>query len=119
MNLDIIKKTKTKAIEMIDKNNIEFMKFKTTNCKIPNDNILKIASKISIKTNKPINYQFYNDSLNGLVSIIFNNETYDYKIYKNDNEMTSKKINAHKVFDCYLFETHNYIYIISIKVSFR
>jgi hypothetical protein len=78
---------------------------------LPNDKVLQQATKLSLKTKKPICFYFYIDSLKGKISIVSDGE--DRIIFKNEDEHTSPILNTYKSENCYIIVTENTIYILS------
>ena len=59
---------------------------------LPTDKTLQQATKLSLKTKKPICFYFYIDSLKGKISIV--NDGDDRIIFKSEDEHTSPIINT-------------------------
>jgi hypothetical protein len=78
---------------------------------LPSEKTLMQATKLSIKTKKPICFYFYIDSLKNKIKIVSDGE--DRIIFKNDDEHTSPIINTYKSENCYIIVTENTIYILS------
>ena len=78
---------------------------------IPCPETLQQACKLSIKTQKPMCFYFYVDSLKGNCSICSDGE--DKIIFKNSEEHTSPILNTYKCDSEYIIITDNTVYIIS------
>jgi len=78
---------------------------------LPTDKTLQQATKLSLKTKKPICFYFYIDSLKGKIKIA--NDGEDRIIYKSDDEYTSPILNTYKSDHSYIVVTENTIYILS------
>ena len=78
---------------------------------LPSDKTLQQATKLALKTKKPVCFYFYLDSLKGKISIISDGE--DRIIFKNEDEHTSPILNTYKSENCYIVVTENTIYILS------
>jgi hypothetical protein len=75
------------------------------------------ATKLSLKTKKPICFYFYIDSLKDKITIITDGE--DRIIFKNDDEHTSPIINTYKSDNSFIIVTENTIYILSANTKVR
>lgn len=84
---------------------------------LPTDKTLQQATKLSLKTKKPICFYFYIDSLKGKISII--NDGEDRIIFKNEDEHTSPIINTYKSDHSFIVVTENTIYILSSETQVR
>ena len=84
---------------------------------IPCAETLQQACKLSIKTQKPMCFYFYVDSLKGNICIATNDD--EKIIFKNNDEHTSPIQNTYKVNDEYLVVTENTIYVISAKTQIK
>jgi hypothetical protein len=84
---------------------------------LPSDKTLQQATKLSLKTKKPICFYFYIDSLKGKISIV--NDGEDRIIFKNEDEHTSPIINTYKSESSYIIVTENTIYILSADTPVR
>lgn len=78
---------------------------------LPTDKTLQQATKLSLKTKKPICFYFYIDSLKGKIKIVCDGE--DRLVYKSDDEYTSPILNTYKSDNSYIVVTENTIYILS------
>ena len=78
---------------------------------LPTEKTLLQATKLSLKTKKPICFYFYIDSLKGKISIVTDGE--DRIIFKSDEEHTSPILNTYKSDTSYIVVTENTIYILS------
>lgn len=84
---------------------------------LPTDKTLQQATKLSLKTKKPVCFYFYIDSLKGRISIVSDGE--DRIIYKNEDEHTSPIINTYKSDTSFIVVTENTIYILSADTQVR
>ena len=84
---------------------------------LPSDKTLQQATKLSLKTKKPICFYFYLESLRGRISIVSDGE--DRIIFKNEDEHTSPILNTYKSDNCYIVVTENTIYILSSQTQVR
>jgi len=84
---------------------------------LPTEKTLLQATKLSLKTKKPICFYFYIDSLKGKISIVTDGE--DRIIFKSDDEHTSPILNTYKSDNCYIVVTENTIYILSSDTQVR
>ena len=84
---------------------------------LPSDKTLQQATKLSLKTKKPICFYFYIDSLKGKISIV--NDGEDRIIFKSEDEHTSPIINTYKSDSSYIIVTENTIYILSAETPVR
>lgn len=80
---------------------------------LPSDKTLQQATKLALKTKKPVCFYFYLDSVKGKISIISDGE--DRIIFKNEDEHTSPILNTYKSENCYIVVTENTIYILSTE----
>ena len=83
------------------------------NLVLPTDKTLQQATKLSLKTKKPICFYFYIDSLKNKIKIQSENNGEDRIIYKSDEEYTSPILNTYKSDHSYIVVTENTIYILS------
>jgi hypothetical protein len=80
----------------------------------PSSNALMQSAKLSIKLEKPIDYYFYRDSVNGLIQIKKGAD--DRRIiYKNDDEYSSSICRIHTSDYSYIVVTNNSIYLLDIN----
>ena len=84
---------------------------------LPTEKTLLQATKLALKTKKPVCFYFYIDSLKGKISIVTDGE--DRIIFKSDDEHTSPILNTYKSENCYIVVTENTIYIISSETQVR
>jgi hypothetical protein len=84
---------------------------------LPTEKTLLQATKLSLKTKKPICFYFYIDSLKGKISIVTDGE--DRIIFKSDDEHTSPILNTYKSDTSYIVVTENTIYILSAETPVR
>lgn len=89
----------------------------TSQLVLPTDKTLQQATKLSLKTKKPICFYFYIDSLRGKISII--NDGEDRIIFKSEDEHTSPIINTYRSDSSYIIVTENTIYILSAETPVR
>ena len=89
----------------------------TPSLTLPSEKTLLQATKLSLKTKKPICFYFYIDSLKGKITIVSDGE--DRVIFKNEDEHTSPIINTYKSENCYIIVTENTIYIVSAETQVR
>lgn len=78
---------------------------------LPSEKTLMQATKLALKTKKPICFYFYLDSLKGKITIVSDGE--DRIIFKNEDEHTSPILNTYKSENCFIIVTENTIYIVS------
>lgn len=83
---------------------------------IPSDNTLVSAAKLSIKYDKPILLDYYNDSINNKACIGLCNNN-DKVIIKSKDEYTSPIQNIFKVNNDYIGVTENSVYILSVNIK--
>jgi hypothetical protein len=84
---------------------------------LPTDKTLQQATKLALKTKKPVCFYFYIDSLKGNISIRTDGE--DRIIFKSEDEHTSPIINTYKSDNCFIVVTENTIYILSADTQVR
>ena len=84
---------------------------------LPSEKTLLQATKLALKTKKPMCFYFYIDSLKGKITIVSDGE--DRVIFKNEDEHTSPILNTYKSENCYIVVTENTIYIISSETQVR
>ena len=84
---------------------------------LPSEKTLLQATKLALKTKKPVCFYFYIDSLKGKITIVSDGE--DRVIFKNEDEHTSPILNTYKSENCYIVVTENTIYIISSETQVR
>ena len=84
---------------------------------IPSPDTLTQACKLAIKTQKPMCFYFYVDSLKDNICIMTNDD--EKIIFKNNDEHTSPIKNTYKVNNEYLVVTENTIYIISASTQVK
>ena len=84
---------------------------------LPSDKTLQQATKLALKTKKPVCFYFYIDSLKGKISIVSDGE--DRIIFKSDDEHTSPIINTYKSDNSFIVVTENTIYILSADTQVR
>jgi hypothetical protein len=84
---------------------------------LPSEKTLVQATKLSLKTKKPICFYFYIDSLKGKITIVTDGE--DRIIYKSDDEHTSPILNTYKSDNSFIVVTENTIYILSADTQVR
>jgi len=84
---------------------------------LPSEKTLLQATKLALKTKKPVCFYFYIDSLKGKITIVSDGE--DRVIFKNEDEHTSPILNTYKSENCYIIVTENTIYIVSSETQVR
>ena len=84
---------------------------------LPSEKTLVQATKLALKTKKPVCFYFYIDSLKGKITIVTDGE--DRIIYKSDDEHTSPILNTYKSENCFIVVTENTIYILSADTQVR
>jgi hypothetical protein len=84
---------------------------------LPSDKTLQQATKLALKTKKPVCFYFYIDSLKGKISIVSDGE--DRIIFKSEDEHTSPILNTYKSDNCFIVVTENTIYILSSETQVR
>ena len=84
---------------------------------LPSDKTLQQATKLALKTKKPVCFYFYIDSLRGKISIVSDGE--DRIIFKSEDEHTSPIINTYKSENSFIVVTENTIYILSADTQVR
>jgi hypothetical protein len=84
---------------------------------LPSEKTLMQATKLSLKTKKPICFYFYIDSLKNKITIVTDGE--DRIIFKNDDEHTSPIINTYKSDNSFIIVTENTIYILSANTQVK
>ena len=84
---------------------------------LPSDKTLQQATKLALKTKKPVCFYFYIDSLRGKISIVSDGE--DRIIFKSEDEHTSPIINTYKSENSFIVVTENTIYILSSDTQVR
>jgi uncharacterized protein involved in tolerance to divalent cations len=84
---------------------------------LPSDKTLQQATKLALKTKKPMCFYFYIDSLKGKISIV--NDGEDRIIFKSEDEHTSPIINTYKSDHSYIVVTENTIYILSAETPVK
>ena len=86
---------------------------------IPSDSVLRQAAKLAQQLDRPIQLDYYADTVLGKAVIGEDQETADKLLVKNKEEYTSLIQKIYKVEPDYLVLTENSIYIISGKVQKR
>ena len=89
----------------------------STQLVLPSDKTLQQATKLALKTKKPVCFYFYIESLKGKISIVSDGE--DRIIFKSDDEHTSPIINTYKSDNSFIVVTENTIYILSSDTQVR
>lgn len=84
---------------------------------LPTDKTLMQATKLALKTKKPVCFYFYLDSLKGKITIVSDGE--DRIIFKNEDEHTSPILNTYRSDNCFIIVTENTIYIVSSETQVR
>ena len=67
---------------------------------LPTEKTLLQATKLALKTKKPVCFYFYIDSLKGKISISSDGD--DRIIFKSDDEHTSPILNTYKSENCFI-----------------
>lgn len=76
---------------------------------------LNQATKLSIKSAKPIDFYFYVDSLKKKISIC--NDGENKIIFKDEDEHSSPILNTYRCGDEFIIVTENSIYIVSSSIN--
>ena len=84
---------------------------------LPTEKTLLQATKLALKTKKPVCFYFYIDSVKGKITIVSDGE--DRIIFKNEDEHTSPILNTYKSDNCYIVVTENTIYILSADTQVK
>ena len=84
---------------------------------LPSDKTLQDATKLSLRSSKPICFYFYIDSLKQKCSIVSDGE--DRVLFKNSDEHTSPIINTYLSDNCYIIITENTIYIVNKDICIK
>jgi len=77
------------------------------------------ATKLAIQQDKPVQLDYYVDTLNGKAFMGEDNETKDKMLVKSNDEFTSLIQKVYKVAEEYIIITENSIYIVSGKIQKR
>lgn len=85
----------------------------------PSVQVLVQAAKLAIQQDKPIQLDYYVDTLNGKAFMGEDNETKDKMLVKSNDEFTSLIQKVYKVAEEYIIITENSIYIVSGKIQKR
>ncbi len=86
---------------------------------IPSDPVLRQAAKLAQQLDRPIQLDYYADTVLGKAVIGEDQETSDKLLVKSKEEYTSLIQKIYKVHEDYLVLTENSIYIVSGKVQKR
>ena len=89
----------------------------STSLVLPTEKTLLQATKLALKTKKPVCFYFYIDSLKGKITIVSDGE--DRIIFKSEDEHTSPILNTYKSENCYIVVTENTIYILSADTQVK
>jgi hypothetical protein len=84
--------------------------------KVPCDNVLRHAAKLSVKSEKPIMLDYWAKSLAKEV-VIGVRATNEKLLVKNSEEYTSPIAKIYKVDTEYIIETENSLYLVSAAIS--
>ena len=84
---------------------------------LPTEKTLLQATKLALKTKKPVCFYFYIDSVKGKITIVSDGE--DRIIFKNEDEHTSPILNTYISDNCYIVVTENTIYILSADTQVK
>jgi len=85
----------------------------------PSVQVLVQATKLAIQQDKPVQLDYYVDTLNGKAFMGEDNETKDKMLVKSNDEFTSLIQKVYKVAEEYIIITENSIYIVSGKIQKR
>lgn len=88
-----------------------------TSLVLPTEKTLLQATKLALKTKKPVCFYFYIDSVKGKITIVSDGE--DRIIFKSEDEHTSPILNTYKSDNCFIVVTENTIYILSADTQVK
>jgi hypothetical protein len=93
----------------------------TSTMPLPEGNVLVQASKLAILQDKPIQMDYYVDSVQGKAFLVIDSENKDLKVLlKSRDEYTSLITKVFKVTEDYLIVlTENSIYVVSGKIIYK
>jgi len=86
---------------------------------LPSAQVLLQASKLAIKDDKPIQLDYYVDTLTGKAFMGEDTDTKEKMLVKSKEEFTSLIQKVYKVADDYIVITENSIYLVSGKIQKR
>lgn len=86
---------------------------------IPSDPVLRQAAKLAQQLDRPIQLDYYAESVTGKAGIGEDQETAEKLLIKSNEEYTSLIQKIYKVHEDYLVLTENSIYIVSGKIQKR
>jgi hypothetical protein len=86
---------------------------------LPSASVLLQAAKLAMAQDKPIQLDYYADTVNGKAFMGEDSETKDKMLVKSAEEFTSLIQKVYKVADDYIIMTENSIYIASGKIQKR
>jgi hypothetical protein len=86
---------------------------------LPNQSTVMQAVKLALTQDKPIQLDYYTDSLNGKAYLGEDSETKEKMLVKSKDEFTSTVSKLYKVADDFIVMTENSIYIVSGKTGRR
>lgn len=89
-----------------------------TNLRLPSEQTLQYAAKLSIVEDKPIMLDYWVDSCDKSV-LIGMREDGDKLLIKNEQEYTSPISKIYKVAEEYIIKTENSIYVVSTDIPTR
>lgn len=85
----------------------------------PTPQILVQAAKLAIKDDKPIQLDYYADTVTGKAFMGEDSETKEKMLVKSNEEFTSNIQKVYKVGEEYIVITENSIYLVSGKIQKR
>ena len=86
---------------------------------LPSAQVLLQAAKLAIKDDKPIQLDYYVDTLTGKAFMGEDTDTKEKMLVKSKEEFTSLIQKVYKVVDDYIVITENSIYLVSGKIQKR
>ena len=86
---------------------------------LPNASVLLQAAKLAMAQDKPIQLDYYADTVNGKAFMGEDSDTKDKMLVKSAEEFTSLIQKVYKVAEDYIIMTENSIYIASGKIQKR
>jgi hypothetical protein len=86
---------------------------------LPSAQVLLQAAKLAIKDDKPIQLDYYVDTLSGKAFMGEDTDTKEKMLVKSKEEFTSLIQKVYKVADDYIVITENSIYLVSGKIQKR
>ena len=85
---------------------------------VPSATVLLRAAQVSIDEDKPIYFDYYDDSVSKKCCIGVQPDNTKYLV-KSDSEYTSTIQNIFKCETCYIVATENSLYIVSVEVPVK